>query len=471
MKKETSSSSALLDPIDALEGKTSLFRTINDFAVRLLTIPTQAELVWYVAREVVGRMGFDDCVVYLIDPEKNLLRQVAAIGVKNPHGDQIVNALEIPIGNGITGHVAKTRQPLIVDDLAANGRYIPDLEPALSEICVPLIIDDAVVGVIDCEDPRPNHFDNSHLEILTTVSAMTSAKLKLLNETRRVEERTDELRQLNVRLQNEIEDRNRTEQVLKESEEQLQSILDHMMDTYYRTDATGRIEMASASATRLLGYSIDELIGGKLIELYDNPLDRDVFLQRLKENAGSIEDYETALRRKDGRKIWVATNARLLRDAGGRAIGVEGTTRDITRRKQTERALRESERLLRSVVEGAPMSFQLKDMGGRIQLVNKRYEEWFGVSSKQVIGTASHDNFSQGLADSLVSQDRETLQSLAPVEREHRVEFADGSTHIVSLTKFPILDENLQPVGIGTIGVDATEHRRTEERLAQAQKM
>ena len=141
-----------------LERKNSLLKAINDFATELLNIPTRTELVWYVARKVVGQFGFDDCVIYLIDPEQGKLRQVAAIGVKNPHGNQIVNALEIPIGEGITGQVARSKLPLIVDDLSADDRYIPDMEPALSEICVPLIIDEEVVGVIDCEDPRPRYF-------------------------------------------------------------------------------------------------------------------------------------------------------------------------------------------------------------------------------------------------------------------------------------------------------------------------
>ena len=70
-----------------------MFRTLSDFALKLLDIPTEKELVWYVAREVVGQMGFDDCVIYQIDTERKRLRQVAAIGAKNPEGHQIVNAL------------------------------------------------------------------------------------------------------------------------------------------------------------------------------------------------------------------------------------------------------------------------------------------------------------------------------------------------------------------------------------------
>jgi len=174
-----------------------MFWALSDFALKLLEIPSEKELLWYVAREVVGRMGFVDCVIYLIDAENQRLRQVAAIGAKNPRDDQIVNALEIPLGEGITGQVAQSGTPLVIGDLRADSRYIPDMEPALSEICVPLIIDGDVVGVIDCEDPRANRFGDRHLEILNTIAAMTSAKLKLIAEAYRVAARTEELYSLN----------------------------------------------------------------------------------------------------------------------------------------------------------------------------------------------------------------------------------------------------------------------------------
>lgn len=165
-----------------------ILKVINSFALRLISIPTRQELVWYVAREVVGRLGFDDCVIYLYDPASNVLRQSAAIGEdKNPSSNEIRNPLEIPIGQGITGHVAQTRTSLIIDDLLNDDRYIPDVNAARSEICVPLLSDGRFYGVIDSEAPQPNQFTPEHLEILMTVSAMASAKLRLLEQDKTLE--------------------------------------------------------------------------------------------------------------------------------------------------------------------------------------------------------------------------------------------------------------------------------------------
>jgi signal transduction histidine kinase len=171
----------------------STLRTLNQFAVDLIQIPSIEDLFWYVAQNVVGRLNFVDCVIYQANEDKTALRQVAAWGEKNPFGRNILNPLIIPFGKGITGQVAQTGQAVIVDDLLTDQNYIPDTRPARSEICVPLIFRGQVVGVIDSEHPDPQAFGDVELEILDTVAAMTGAKLELLAEAQRSAQRYRDL--------------------------------------------------------------------------------------------------------------------------------------------------------------------------------------------------------------------------------------------------------------------------------------
>ncbi|QIE56906.1 GAF domain-containing protein [Pikeienuella piscinae] len=177
-----------------------LFRIFNKFAVDIMGIDGEQELMWHVAREVVGKMGFNDCVIYLTDPLGAYLRQVAALGAKNPEGHDIVNSLRIRMGQGVTGRVAQTGKPIIISDLSKEPSYIPDLEPALSEICVPMTIDGKVVGVIDSEEASANVFTAGHLSILTTIAAIVSSKLKLLREAEDARRRNLELERTRERL-------------------------------------------------------------------------------------------------------------------------------------------------------------------------------------------------------------------------------------------------------------------------------
>jgi signal transduction histidine kinase len=171
----------------------STLRTLNQFAVDLIQIPSTEDLFWYVAQNVVGKLNFVDCVIYHANDEQTELRQVAAWGDKNPFGRNILNPLVIPFGRGITGQVAQTGKAIIVDDLLSDQNYIPDTQPARSEICVPLMFRGRVVGVIDSEHPDPQAFGDVELEILDTVAAMTGAKLELLAEVHRSAQRYRDL--------------------------------------------------------------------------------------------------------------------------------------------------------------------------------------------------------------------------------------------------------------------------------------
>lgn len=186
------------------EGDPRTLRTLNAFAVDLITIPNEADLFWYVAQNVVGRLGFVDCVIYKADEESQELTQVAALGEKNPYGRAILNPLVIPFGEGITGKTAQSGTPTIVDDLLKETNYIPDAQPARSEICVPLLAGGKVVGVIDSEHPDAAAFGVAELEILTTVAAMTSAKLELLFEAERSRQRYVDLVKTHAKLSEEI---------------------------------------------------------------------------------------------------------------------------------------------------------------------------------------------------------------------------------------------------------------------------
>ena len=195
----------------------STLRTLNAFAVDVMSIQNADDLFWYVARNVVGQLNFVDCVIYQASPDRTELVQVAALGEKNPYGRSIINPLRIPFGQGITGRVAQDRSPIIVDDLLVNQNYIPDTQPARSEVCVPLISGGDVVGVIDSEHPNVAAFGEAELEVLTTVAAMTSAKLELLEEAERSRQRYRDLVQSHAQLTDEIDARKALEAELFQS--------------------------------------------------------------------------------------------------------------------------------------------------------------------------------------------------------------------------------------------------------------
>lgn len=134
-------------------------------------------ILWDITRNCISRLGFEDCVIYLLNGEKNVLVQKAAYGAKSPEAFEITNPLEIPVGKGITGHVAQTAKPLIINDTSKDARYIVDDERRFSEITVPIVHDGKVIGVIDSEHKKKNFFTKHHLKTLETISSLCASKI------------------------------------------------------------------------------------------------------------------------------------------------------------------------------------------------------------------------------------------------------------------------------------------------------
>ena len=143
----------------------------------------------------------------------------------------------------------------------------------------------------------------------------------------------------------------------------------------------------------------------------------------------------------------------------------------IAEREAAQEALWASEERFARIFENSSSPTMLKDIDGRIILVNKSWEEWYGSSRVDAVGKVTHDIHPKEIADEIVAQDDEVLRTGAPKKREHTVLDKDGRRLHVIMTKFPVSDGAGRTIGIGTITTDITELRAVESRLQQAQKM
>ena len=158
--------------------KTDPLKAISYFSTSLHHKISVEEVLWAVTKDIIYKLGFCDCVIYQYDEERKALVQSAAFGTKNPSGTIIYNRIEIPLGSGIVGHVAQTKQPLIIKDTTKDERYIVDDEARRSEICVPILINDKLFGVIDSEHPDLAFFTESHLHILTIIATLCAQRIR-----------------------------------------------------------------------------------------------------------------------------------------------------------------------------------------------------------------------------------------------------------------------------------------------------
>lgn len=152
-------------------------QAINYFASSMSEQQTVDNILWDVAKNCIGRLQFEDCVIYVYDEKSNTLVQTAAHGPKSPRQYEISKPIEIPMGQGIVGSVAMSGKAEIIGDTSKDPRYIVDDELRLSEISVPIVYDGKVLGVIDCEHSKKRFFTQKHLSILTTIASLCANKI------------------------------------------------------------------------------------------------------------------------------------------------------------------------------------------------------------------------------------------------------------------------------------------------------
>ncbi|MBV9182452.1 MAG: GAF domain-containing protein, partial [Acidobacteria bacterium] len=87
------------------------------------------------------------------------------------HSREVVERIRIKVGEGVTGQAAQKREALLVADVAEDSRYIPAVPNVRSELAVPLIVKNRVIGVIDIESPQPDHFTEEHKRLLTLIAS------------------------------------------------------------------------------------------------------------------------------------------------------------------------------------------------------------------------------------------------------------------------------------------------------------
>ncbi len=142
---------------------------------------------------------------------------------------------------------------------------------------------------------------------------------------------------------------------LQQSEEKYRSIFQNVSEGIYQSTADGRFLTVNPAMVQLFGYeSAEEMLAiPNTAALYWDANERKR-LSALANQKGYLKNVEVKMRRKDGTPIWVLMNDRAVYDSRGKFMYFEGTLIDITDRKLTEQALKESEETYRLLIKGAP---------------------------------------------------------------------------------------------------------------------
>jgi signal transduction histidine kinase/CheY-like chemotaxis protein len=180
--------------LQTLRRKSRYLEVLHEFALSQVNLNSLDEILWNVARTAIAKLGFVDCVIYLLDSDNTTLVQRAAHGPKNPIAQDIFNPITIKVGDGIVGSVARTGKVEHVADTSKDPRYIVDDTSRLSELAVPIIHQKKVIGVLDSEHPDEGFFTEDHVQLFTTIASLASTRIDTALAMERLESIIEQLR-------------------------------------------------------------------------------------------------------------------------------------------------------------------------------------------------------------------------------------------------------------------------------------
>ena len=171
------------DFVSPMNARNQTVSTLVAFSREAISSDILSELFQAIANTAVLEMGLPDCVVYQVSEDGAKLIQVAAHGAKSPEGVEVNEPLVLSIGQGVTGRAALMCRSLMIDDTSYFSDHIPDIGSGRSELAVPIIHREMVMGVIDCEHPTVGYFNAEHLLTLEAIACIASSKISALSET------------------------------------------------------------------------------------------------------------------------------------------------------------------------------------------------------------------------------------------------------------------------------------------------
>ncbi|MBN1414802.1 MAG: PAS domain S-box protein, partial [Bacteroidales bacterium] len=262
-----------------------------------------------------------------------------------------------------------TGKPNIIPDILSDpfftqwGKTLTELG-AKSFISLPLPGKVKPLGVLNIFASESDTFDAREVETLTELAGDLAFNILALRA--RIE-------------------REKTEEALKKSETLYRTIINTIQDVFYRTDKNGIILMASPSILPLLGYNtLDEIIGQPVTMLWKQPEKRKVMLEKIGKD-GFVYDYEVEMKKKNGTTVFVAVSTSFVLSDEGKISGVQGVFRDITKRKNVEDALRESEERYRLIAENTADTITVFDMNLNQIYVSPSIEKLRGYSVQECL--------------------------------------------------------------------------------------
>ena len=263
----------------------------------------------------------------------------------------------------------------------------------------------------------------------------------------------------------------RAHEALTAAQQSYTEIVESAQDLIWACDLEGLLTYLNPASEEILGYRPDELIGLNFTDLTPEDRldpDREVFAQFLSEGK-ELLNYETVRLAKNGKRVSMLINARAMHDGQGHLIGLQGTGKNITDRKEAEQKLRASEAYQRQILANAPFGVHLWRLDEedilRFEGSNPAGDRILGIDHSRLSGKPILEAF-PGLKGSPLPQRYAQLAREGGAFREDQFDYDAESIRGV----FEVDAFQTAPGRLAIFFTDITERKQAEQELVRARE-
>jgi PAS domain S-box-containing protein len=368
---------------------------------------------------------------------------------------------ETPLDSSICAHALLQPGLFVVPDLSRDPRFdcnpLVTGSPGLRAYAGALLEtpDSLPLGTLCVLDTRPRDFTDRQGRALTALAGQVVSQL--------------ELRRALVEREAEIAQRRLAEEALREREEELARV--------QRIGRIGGLEVdlregfrnrRSPEYLRVHGLppeAAHESHADWVSRIHPDDrerVERD-FLDAVRGDARDYAAEYRIIRPCDGEMRWIAARAVIERDAGGRALRLVGAHSDITERRLTESALRESESRFRHMADSVPALIWMTDEAGAIVFANMHYDHVFGRPAATMLGAGWTEIVLQEDLPAFEARFQEAFEARRPFRAEVRVQDREGAVRWLRCEGVARLDDTGAFLGYTGCNVDVTDVKVAQE--------
>jgi PAS domain S-box-containing protein len=358
---------------------------INNIAQAILGKLNIYEIAYEITDKIAKFLKSEDCVIYLYHEDEQTLEQIAAYGEKLNENKQLINKIFLNSGEGIVGYIAKSAKGEIIKNTSLDKRYVVDLVESKSEITVPIVLGNKVIGIIDSENDKENFFTKAHFDILTRIANMVALQLQSAID---------------------IRERNIAEEQLKQSEERLSTLILNLDRGVLLVDENNKVIVANNKYCEFFQFSEspDQLAGQDCT----NFPEQRKFL--FKDPEVFVKDIEIILKNQKevlGEELTMVNGQIFERDyipiyRNNKYKGHLWSYKDFTLRRKYRQSIEAQRLKYRSIITNMNLGLVEVNNDDKILMVNKSFCEMSGYSEKELLGQVAGDIFIKDIDKSIV---------------------------------------------------------------------